>query len=311
MSRILKKHFWLAMLALIAACALFTARAFSAALAMALAVDETELSASPVFVTPLPPAPSSGHATSADAILARNPFDHTMPSLKPVPTAEGVARADDTDPRTAPPCDDVKVLVITASADPDASLAAIQAGADPRAQLRRRGQEIGGKKVEMVGWDRVWLSADRGRCQAELFKDRKVAPPVVVAPPASALTSGGGLDATIRSGIQKRSATAYDIDRATVDKILENQADLMRTARIVPEKEGDKVVGIRLFGVRPDTLLGVLGMENGDRLQTINGFDMASPEKALEAYARLRTADKLVVQVNRRGQAVNLDYNIK
>jgi general secretion pathway protein C len=86
---------------------------------------------------------------------------------------------------------------------------------------------------------------------------------------------------------------------------------LMRTARIVPEKEGDKVVGIRLYGVRPDTLLGVLGMENGDRLQTINGFDMASPEKALEAYARLRTAEKLVVQVNRRGQPVNLDYNIK
>ena len=307
MSRILKKHFWVAMLALIAACASFTARAFSAALAMALAVDETELSASPVFVTPLRPAPPSGHATSADAILARNPFDHTMPSLKPVPTAEGVARADDTDPRTAPSCDDVKVLVITASADPDASLAAIQAGADPKAQLRRRGQEIGGKKVERVGWDRVWLSADRGLCQAELFKDRKAAPPVVVAPPASAVASGGGLDATIRSGIQKRSATAYDIDRATVDKILENQADLMRTVRIAPGRDG----GIQLLGSRPDTLLGGLGMESGDRLQTINGFDMSNPEKALEAYARLRTADALAIQVIRRGQPLTLDYAIK
>jgi general secretion pathway protein C len=109
----------------------------------------------------------------------------------------------------------------------------------------------------------------------------------------------------------KVSATEYNIDRGVVDKILENQADLMRQARIVPEQENGKVVGIRLFGVRPDTLLGVLGMENGDRLQTINGFDMASPEKALEAYARLRTADHLTVQVNRRGQNTNLDYNIK
>ena len=55
----------------------------------------------------------------------------------------------------------------------------------------------------------------------------------------------------------------------------------MREARIVPEQENGKVVGIRMFGIRPDTLLGMLGMENGDRLQTINGFDMASPEKAL------------------------------
>ncbi len=52
-------------------------------------------------------------------------------------------------------------------------------------------------------------------------------------------------------------------------------------------------------------------MENGDRLQTINGVDMTSPEKALEAYARLRTADQLVVQVNRRGSNMNLYYNIK
>ena len=51
--------------------------------------------------------------------------------------------------------------------------------------------------------------------------------------------------------------------------------------------------------------------ENGDRLQTINGFDMTSPEKALEAYARLRTADHLTVQVNRKGSNTNLDYNIK
>jgi general secretion pathway protein C len=52
-------------------------------------------------------------------------------------------------------------------------------------------------------------------------------------------------------------------------------------------------------------------MENGDRLQTINGFEVASPEKALEAYARLRTADKLTIQLNRRGQNMNLDFNIK
>jgi general secretion pathway protein C len=86
----------------------------------------------------------------------------------------------------------------------------------------------------------------------------------------------------------------------------------MRTARIVPEKGADgKTVGIRLFGVRPNTLLGTLGLQNGDRLETINGFEMASPEKALEAYARLRTANKLAIKITRRGQPVTLDFNIK
>jgi general secretion pathway protein C len=103
----------------------------------------------------------------------------------------------------------------------------------------------------------------------------------------------------------------FNVDRGVVDKILENQAELMRQARIVPEQENGKVVGIRLFGVRQDTLLGTLGMENGDRLEKINGFDMTSPEKALEAYARLRTADHLTISLNRKGQEQNLDYNIK
>ena len=94
-------------------------------------------------------------------------------------------------------------------------------------------------------------------------------------------------------------------------EILENQADLMRQARVIPEQENGRTVGIRMMGVKADSLLGVLGMQNGDRLQTINGFDMSSPEKALEAYARLRTADKLTVQVNRGGKNMNLDYNIK
>ena len=93
--------------------------------------------------------------------------------------------------------------------------------------------------------------------------------------------------------------------------ILENQSELMRQAKITPVQENGRTVGVRMTGIRSDTLLGVLGMQDGDRLQTINGFEIANPEKALEAYARLRTADKLTIQLNRGGKNVNLDYNIR
>jgi general secretion pathway protein C len=150
-----------------------------------------------------------------------------------------------------------------------------------------------------------------------MFRPAKVAAatpapaPAPAAPPPPPAGGPSAVPAEIASKIQKVSANEFNVDRQVVDKILENQAELMRSARIVPEQENGKVVGIRLFGIRPDTLLGTLGLENGDRLQTINGFDMASPEKALEAYARLRTADHLTVQVNRRGGNVNIDFNIK
>jgi general secretion pathway protein C len=85
----------------------------------------------------------------------------------------------------------------------------------------------------------------------------------------------------------------------------------MRSARIIPETKDGQVVGVRLFGIRPDTLLGSLGIQNGDRLETINGFSMSSPEKALEAYTRLRAADGLNLQVNRRGQPTTIDIKFK
>src|SRR5262249_2443047 len=193
------------------------------------------------------------------------------------------------------------------------------ASGSAQTNMLRVGEDIGGKTVRIIEWNRVVLSAGSSLCQIQMFRPAKAAaatlPPAAApppAPPAAAVVGGASaVPPEIASKIQKVSANELNVDRQVVDKILENQAELMRSARIVPEQENGKVVGIRLFGIRSETLLGTLGLENGDRLQTINGFDMASPEKALEAYARLRAADHLTVQVNRRGQNVNLDFNIK
>jgi general secretion pathway protein C len=267
-----------------------------------------------------PSGASSARTLSAEAILSRNPFDSvTGPLNKPLVSEEVVAvKPDLTDPLHAPHCEGLKVLVIAESADPEWSFAALStgSGADAKSILRRKGGDVNGKKVEWIAWDRVWLASGSSLCQLELFAPPTPKGPVVAAAvdagaPPPPKEGSGSLDPELAKGIQRISATEFKIDRGVVDKILENQAELMRQARIVPEQENGKMVGIRLFGVRPDTLLGALGMENGDRLQTINGFDMTSPEKALEAYARLRTADTLTVQVNRRGANTNLDYHIQ
>jgi general secretion pathway protein C len=228
----------------------------------------------------------------------------------------GQAPPDVSDPFNAPDCDGVRVLIIAASADPEWSFAALETSQEKgKSYLRRRGGELGGKVVSFIGWDRVWLTSGSQLCQSQMFKPpgapSATAAPVASAAPPQPPGGASGVGDDIKKGIQKIGPSEFNVDRAVVDKILENQADLMRQARIVPEQENGKVVGIRLYGVRPDTLLGTLGMENGDRLEKINGFDMASPEKALEAYARLRTADHLTVAVNRRGQPQNIDFNIK
>jgi len=319
---ILKRYFPAIICLLIASAAYFQASGMGQLVAGNVLLDPSSMPpAPPPPKTPSSHAPSgSERATNAQPILSRNPFDSITGPLdgKPVelPTAES-APVDTSDPYNDPICDVAKVLLITEAEDPDWSFAAI-AGSDGKPQLRRRGDDIAGHTVHWIGPNRVWLMHGSSRCQMQVHGE----PPKKLAsaptgssapsePPAPRKSGGKKVPPEIASKIHKVSETQFDVERTVVDQILENQSELMRSARIVPEKEGDKVVGIRLFGVRPESLLGTLGLENGDRLQSINGFEMADPQKALEAYARLRSADKLTVSVNRRGKPMTIDFNIK
>ncbi|HEY1692455.1 MAG TPA: type II secretion system protein GspC [Polyangiaceae bacterium] len=319
--KLLKRHFWAVILLLVSIAAFFDSQGIMQVVGASLGADDKQLSAPPLSAR-LPPAATaaSPHATDATPILARNPFDSVTGPLNAAAAADSAlalaseAPADLTDPFHAPDCDGMRVLIIAASADPDWSFAAIEPVAEKgKSYLRRRGGLVGGKTVKFIGWDRVWMTTGAQLCQTQMFKPPPAGSAPVAAPPPAPMPSGGAtpIGDDIKKGIQRVGPNEFNVDRGVVDKILENQAELMRQARIVPEQENGKVVGIRLFGVRQDTLLGTLGMENGDRLEKINGFDMTSPEKALEAYARLRTADHLTISLNRKGQEQNIDYNIK
>jgi general secretion pathway protein C len=303
-SSLLEKHSWCILLAPIAALAYVSARTVTTFAGALLLPASTIVSGAGVVGVP---EGEPQRSPSADAILARNPFDHTTGSLSSRPGSEDTS---DTSvpggPISAPPCEGVVVHAIAASADPNWSFAVLAASSETKSQLKRRGGDIGGRTVQFVGWDRVWMRSASGLCQIGF--GRTVTSPKPRSIPAA--DAPGTLDPSIRKGIVSIGPTEFAVDRATLDKIIEGQAELVR-ARATPESENGKVVGIRLSAIRKDSVLSALGLEDGDRLQTINGFDITVPEKALEAYARLRQADKLSVTVNRRGRDMTLDYTVR
>jgi general secretion pathway protein C len=258
--------------------------------------------------TPRAPAPPF-HATSAAAILARNPFDSQV--LAPPASDPELTPDDDSAPSRAPECDGVKVLAIIASEDPDFSYAALEDGKVPRKLLRRRGGDVGDRTVAFIGWDRVWLGNNGHLCQAAIFVP---VPPDASRPLVSARPvigdAGAPLDPTIAKGIERVSSTEFRIDRAIVPRILEHQAELARP-RIALEQSGGKVSGVRLSGVGPQSLLGELGIENGDLLETVNGIDVSNTPSLVEMYSHLSQLDHLTAQVTRGGKPVRLDYDIR
>jgi general secretion pathway protein C len=319
---LLKKYFTGVVLAFVAFAAYFQAAGTTQLLGAAFSGPAAN---APVLRSIAMAPGASRSRPSAEAIIARNPFDSVTGPLNGVPVDVPVpakSAVDNSDPLSAPVCDSPAAFIITESSNPVWSVAALQGPGETRPKMHRVGDDVGGKKVEFIGFNprentpSVWLSNGGTLCQAMLFRTQPVqaaaaasaAPALAPPPPAG---GPNPVPADIASKIQKISDTEYNIDRSVVDKILENQAELMKSARIVPETKDGKVLGIRLFGIRPDTLLGTLGMQNGDRLESINGFNMGSPEKALEAYARLRTATELNITVNRRGATVPIVEHIK
>jgi general secretion pathway protein C len=253
------------------------------------------LAATPVLATPTVNA--STRDPSADPILARNPFDSEAGALVRAVDADGANATK------APKCDDAKVTIIAQAADPNWSFAAMRTSADSKSQLRRRGDDFGGKRVEFVSWDRVWLSSNGVICQIPLNDDASAAKPSDVA------AEGLALNPAIAKGIHRVSAKKYEIDRSVIDQVFANQSELTKI-RVVPEQEQGRTVGVRLYGIKSGSLLDAIGIQNGDRIDSINGLDIATPDTALAAYAQLKTANHLAVKINRKGNPAQIDYDI-
>ena len=101
------------------------------------------------------------------------------------------------------------------------------------------------------------------------------------------------------------------MQRSTVDALLGNMSALARGARIVPETKDGKPAGFRLFSVKPDGPFAKIGLQNSDVISAINGIEMNSPDQALMVYTKLKSANHLSVAIERNGQKVTKDYNIR
>jgi general secretion pathway protein C len=199
----------------------------------------------------------------------------------------------------------VRAIVVVRGEDQEASMAALDVGG--KRVVRRSGGDVAGMHLAWVGRDRVWMETGSGICQAKVFG---AATPPVIQPAVADAGGAGALERSLK--IVKLSPTEIQIDRGSVDRLLEAQTELMK-ARLVQEKEGDRVVGMRIFGIKPGSALDMLAIQNGDRLESINGAEMTSPEKMLELYARLKTGtvDRFTIHVVRQGKPTNIDYTIR
>jgi general secretion pathway protein C len=112
-------------------------------------------------------------------------------------------------------------------------------------------------------------------------------------------------------GVKQLSENQYVVARNEINNALTNLSDLATKARIVPSFKNGVANGFKLFSIVPDSLYAKIGIQNGDVIRRINGYEMNSPDKALEIYQKLRDASRIEIELERRGETLRKTYSIE
>ncbi len=145
-----------------------------------------------------------------------------------------------------------------------------------------------GKKIE-------YLDLEEGGKE----KISKIQSPQPVSPPPSG------------EGISKIAEGKYVVSQSELEKTLTNLNDVAMQARIVPNFEGGKANGFKIFNIKANSIYEKIGLKNGDVIQKINGFEINSPDKAFEVYQKLKDAKAINIEINRGGSNMSFDYTIR
>lgn len=124
------------------------------------------------------------------------------------------------------------------------------------------------------------------------------APADMAAEPPPSPPQGPAAPAT---GVRQRSDTSFVLTREALERAISGAG-----IRLIPHEESGRVVGLRVYGIRSASLHGVLGLQNGDLLRSVNGT-LVTDEGILAVLRRERV---LELELTRRGASLRLRYEV-
>jgi general secretion pathway protein C len=313
MQDLVKKYFWLVGIIVVMGSAGLAAKGVSHILEGALLTDSAELPE----VEPIEPAqrqPARERRSKAGTVVAtRNMFCSDCAPEVPADQADTPV-----DPNAVPITSlPLELLATNVSREAKQSFATIRNTSTASQGAYWAEQEIpGAGKVERIAGGFVdFRNTSTNRLERiSLFN---VAQPVAPPPPVEAAVGErpteptDELSAKIDQGIKKVSEDSYEVQRDLVNSLLSNPMAMARGARVVPSVKDGVPNGFKLYAIRPSSVYGKIGLRNGDTVTAVNGFDLSSPDRALEVYTKVREASNLSVSVLRRGKPMTLNYTIR
>ncbi len=108
--------------------------------------------------------------------------------------------------------------------------------------------------------------------------------------------------------------TNFNFKRAEINKYLENLPRVLQDAKAVPyvaPGSGGEISGFKLVAIKTGSIYETLGLKRGDIIKGVNGEPVDSPQKAMELYQALKSADSIQLDVTRGGSSTTLNYTLE
>jgi general secretion pathway protein C len=307
MQDLIKRYFWLLGAVVVLTCAVLAAKATGYFVAAKYLPDSDHAIARPAVF---------GATPSGPAKVVRSK-DGTLLASRDIFCAECTPAAD-TAPTTSDPSSVIttslplSLVATSVSLDEDQSTATVVTFDNSHQGSYSIGDQLPGASGKLKEIHFKYIDFDNGGHTERLVLVGATPPPMVAkVEPVVGEGSGDEMQQMIDAGVKKIDDSHYEIDRKLVDSVSANPMGVAKGARVVPAVKDGKPDGFRLYAIRPSSVFSKLGLQNGDTLQSINGFDLTSAQNALEAFTKLREATSLEVLITRRGKAEKLSYSIR
>ena len=113
------------------------------------------------------------------------------------------------------------------------------------------------------------------------------------------------------AGLATERSQNIAVKRSQMISAVKDVNNLMKQIRIRPNFRNGKPDGLRLTGIRPNSIFYNMGLKSGDVLTGVNGKDIESVDDVFKLYQDLQSSSRIQLQIKRRGQLKTIDYHIE
>jgi len=190
----------------------------------------------------------------------------------------------------------------TVTGNTDRSYAVIENTQNKEQNLYRIGDSVQNATLKMILRSKVVLSVN-GRDEVLAMEEIKQSPRqryVGARTPRIGPRPGG-----IRT-------QRVSLRRSMINDAIQDVSKLMTEIKITPNVDANgQPSGLVMSNIKPNSVFRRMGLRNGDILKSVDGQQIQSVDDALKLYENLKSADRVAVEIQRRGRGRTIEYNIR